>query len=216
MAIETSVKLYIYRQALLVLGSRTLADLTENHERRRKLDQGWGDGSELITSTLALAGWNHAIRSQKLEHDPAIDPSFGPQYAFQTPTDLVRLESLSYSEDFTDPLTNRDYTAEARYWYANATTLYTRYVSSHTDFGFNSGLWPVTFQDVIAARLALKCGYSITGSTARDQHAYMMEKDALARARGVDAFEEGVKMPTDSGWVRARGAGRRTQDRYTP
>lgn len=208
MAVTADVKLALYNEALRIIGSRKLASLTENRKPRHLLDDAWG-GDIAVIRCLERADWNFATRSVEMAYDPGIEPSFGFRRAYAKPDDFVRLTTMSANEYMRDPMTHDDYLDEAGYWLCDLDTLYLRFVSSGNDFGLNSGGWPQSFKQLLAAYLAEEIAEPITNSTAHVRKARAIAKDALTLAKSRDAMDEGVKFPPQGSWVRSRGSSAR-------
>lgn len=215
MAISDDVKLYCYNQALRILKSRKLSSLTESRESRRELDGVWGSADEGVITCLEHADWNFATRSSKLEHDPGMETSFGFTYVFQKPDDVARLTALSGDERFSLSLTSRQYSDEGGYWLSDTTPLYVRYVSSHTDYGRNSGLWTEAFKQYVGGYLADEACARITGSNTLRREARFVMTDKMKHAKSRDAMDEGTKYPPAGNWVRSRGT-TNNRDKYGP
>lgn len=207
MAVTDDVKLYCYNEALRILKSRALSSVDEATERRRNLDSAWGASDEAVDYALSKAGWNFAMRSTKLEYDPGVEPAFGLQYACAKPDDFVRLETISASEYFSEPLLGSQYTDEAGYWFSDITPLYVRFVSNGDTFGMNSGAWPITFKKYLAAHLAEETCEVITGSTDLLRYCMVKQERALKEAKTRDVMDEGTKYPPPGAWVKARTYG---------
>jgi len=75
-----ATKLGLFNGALLMLGERSLATLTENREPRRLLDIVWDGGG--VRTCLEAGIWNFAVRAARIEYDPSAEPGFGLDRAF--------------------------------------------------------------------------------------------------------------------------------------
>lgn len=211
MAVSSDVRLAVYNEALRILGSRKLASLTEDRKPRHLLDDAFGSDNAGVISCLERADWNFATRTVKAEFDPGVEPPFGYRRAYSKPNDFVRLTTLSADEYMRDPMTHEDYNDEAGYWFSDIEPLYVRYVSDGDDFGLNSGNWPRSFKQLLAAYLAEETCEAITNSSEHLAKARGIGKEALAHAKSRDAMDEGVKFPPIGRWVtsRSRLGGRR-------
>src|SRR5690242_1277391 len=96
-----SDRLALYNGALLALGERQLASLSENRAPRRYLDVAWNDGD--VDSILAAGQWSFARRAVRMDADPSLATSFGYQYAFGRPTDYIRALAVCSDEYFNAP-----------------------------------------------------------------------------------------------------------------
>ena len=113
-------------------------------------------------------------------------------------------------------MSDKEYVDEQSYWWSNSQTLYVRYVSNDTSYGYDLSLWPQTFVRYVEAYMAEAMGPRLSLSQDKLER---LAKNAMRRlqdARSKDALNEGVKFPPQTGWVRARrgnarGGGSRTQ-----
>lgn len=199
-------KLSVYNAAILALGERKLLSLSENVVMRRRLDSAWDD--DLVETCLAQGLWNFATNSVELTYSPSVDPAFGDQggyqYAFDKPEDWVRTVLVAQDAAFTHHLT--DYDDEGDYWYANLDTIYVRYVSSGTSYGFDYAKWPKNFSKYVSTALAAKVAKATTGSDSDVEKLERAERRAMIKARSSDAMDEPTKFPPKGTWLRARRA----------
>lgn len=205
-------QLGLYNIALRAIGERALDSLSDAGEPRRELDAVWSTGNGALRYLLEQGYWNFAIRTQMLDHSAAVTPSFGLTYAFERPTDMVRLLDISGGERFTMPLNNYEY--EAGYFFADITPLYLRFISDDADYGADYSRWPETFTLWAGHWLALQIAPRITSVLDTEK----LEKKArrlLVDARSKDASEEPTRFPLNGSWAQARwgGYGRGNRDR---
>lgn len=193
-------KLSLYNGALLIVGERALASLSEARESRRLLDTVWDRPA--VTDCLEKGLWNFATRSVEITEDPDVTPAFGHTYAFNRPTDLVRTVALCQDEQFSVPLT--DYLAEGSYWYANITPIYVRYVSKDNAYGNDLSLWPGNFTRFVEAYLADGIVNRLTNDKGEWQRVNAVLYKALQEAKNTDAMEQPTVMPPPGTWVRSR------------
>lgn len=204
-------KLERYNGALLILGERKLASLSEAREPRRALDDAW---DQVLSYCLESGFWNFAMRAVQIDSSASVTPTFGYTYAFAKPDDFIRTYKQSQFESLNPPLL--DIVDEPNYWYANCDPLYVKYVSDDVAYGADQSIWPETFADYIDTRLALKTCKRITGKYP-DDDLIKAERRAAAVARGKDAMNEPVGFPPSGTWVTARRAGNnssRNEDRF--
>lgn len=202
-------KLGVYNTALLHLGERKLAALTENREPRRVLDDLW-DGQ--VKYCLERGQWKFALRSYEIASDAAIDPVFGYAYAFEVPGDYVSIDGLSAS-DYFDPPLNRVH-EEAGYWFADVDPIYVQVVSDDPAYGLDLSRWPESFSNYVAIRLARMACKRITQSDSGVDELIKAEKKARIEALSADAKRGPAKRPPQGSWVTARGgASARRYDR---
>lgn len=202
-------QLSLYNGALTILGERKLSSLTENRETQYKLTDIWDN--DAVKRCLQMGQWNFAMRAVKLDSSPSVSPSFGYQYAFDKPTDYVRLAGLCTDEYYKNPLTG--YVDEASWWFANQDPIYVRYVSNDASYGMDFSIWPGNFAEFVELYIAQKAAATITG-LAVDMSLLDARVDrALKRAKGTDAMEEPVRFPQRGTWSRARQGSRGSGDR---
>jgi hypothetical protein len=207
-----TAKLELYNDALLNLGERKLASLSENREPRRALDDAY---DKAVDYCLEQGYWNFAMRTVQIDSSASVVPTFGYSFAFVKPGDFIRMYRQSQSEQLEPPLL--DITDEPGYWYANCDPLYVKYVSNDTAYGKDLSLWSETFADYVAMRLALKTCKRITGKEPSDD-LVKGEKKARMDARAKDAMNEPPGFPPTGTWVQARrsfNSGSRRDDPFT-
>lgn len=197
-----TTKLGIMNDALLALGQEPLATVSDAVSARYALDAQY---DKAIAYCLEKGYWNFAMRSVELTTSPSITPSFGYTYAVTRPDDWVKTHAISGSETFDPPLLQ--YKDENNLWYVNVDPLYVRYVSNDASFGLDLSLWPETFANYVALRIAVKTCKRITGSDPSDG-LKKDEKRALAEAASKDAMDEAPGFPPTGTWVRSRTLGR--------
>lgn len=136
-------QLALYNAALFACGEQAIASLSEDREPRRLLDEIWSRGGGATRYVLEQGTWDFASRSVVITASGSVTPAFGFSYAFDVPTDYVRLIDVSSDEEFGSGLFY--YQFEGAYIFANATPLYLRYVSDDASYGGDLALWPDTF-----------------------------------------------------------------------
>jgi hypothetical protein len=193
-----TTKLELYNDALLILGERKLASLSENREPRRALDDAY---DKAVDYCLEQGYFNFSMRSVQIDSSASVVPAFGYSFAFVKPGDFIRMYRQSQFPQLEPPLLN--VTDEPGYWYANCDPLYVKYVSNDTAYGKDLSLWSETFADYVAMRLALKTCKRITGKEP-DDVLIKGEKKARMDARAKDAMNEPPGFPPTGTWVQAR------------
>lgn len=199
----TITKLSIANGAMRILKERSLtsAELTNgSREPARLFNAVWDDGG--VSACLQAGQWKFAKRSIELTYSPSIEPAFGYTYAFDKPSDFVRLVGMWASENMLTPL--QQYREESGYWLANQDTIWLAYVSSDASYGTDYSLWPPNFLKFVQAHFA----YEIAGPlTELGKEVGGLRKDWLKEALSTDAQSEPTKTMPVGGWVRARMAG---------
>lgn len=200
-------KLSLYNDALLILGERKLASLAEAREPRRALDDAY---DKALDFCLEQGFWNFAMRAVQIDSSASVVPTFGFNHAFTKPDDFIRMYRLSAYEQLDPPLL--DIVDEPNYWYANCDPLYVKYISDDIAYGQDLSIWPETFADYVANRLAIKTCKRITGKDPGED-LIRAEKKARMDARAKDAMNEPPGFPPRGTWVRSRGGGFNTRTR---
>lgn len=198
-------QLDIYNAALLHLGERPLASLSEVREARKALDNIWDNG--FIKRVLASGQWKFAGRTIKLAACVGLTPAFGYVYAYQKPTDLVRVTALSGEETAVIP--ENEYQDEAGFWFANVTPIYVSYVSSLPTHGGNFGIWPEPVTSYAEYKLASLVAMRVTGSAQVWKDLVSLSEAALTRALSLDAMDGPTKFLPQGSWNQSRQGGSR-------
>lgn len=199
-----TTKLLVYQEALLCLGERKLASISEDVEARRVLDTVWDGGT--VNYCLEQGFWKHAMRTQGVTYDPDTDVEFGYNYAFNQPSDFIRLAAISNDERLSVPLL--DYRHDADLFFADSDTLYLRYVSNDSQYGGDLSLWPESFKEYVGAYMAWKACTRLTQSKIDKA---TLEKDMdkkLSSAKTKCALKGPAKLPPTGSWSGGRGGGR--------
>ena len=200
-------RLSVYNGALRLLGCDQLQGLGDRREERVKLDEVWND--EFIKVVLAEGQWNFAMRSVSLSYSPSLEPDFGLQYAFDRPTDCVRVSYFCSDGSFSSPIEN--YQPELSYWFSDVDTIYVRYISSDASYGGDIGKWPAFFAQFVEAHLACEVRQGITQSQVLLNELEVRRKQRLDKALSVDAMEAPTRRIRPGSWstARTRGLGSR-------
>lgn len=202
-----ATKLGLYTEALRLCGERKLSSLTEAREPRYLLDDAYGDGSTngAVRACLEMGYWTFATRTIQLDYSPSVNPTFGYRYAFDQPSDMVRVAAICEDEHFNVPLTA--YADERAYWYCDLQEIYVRYISNSATYGADLSLWPENFAKMVAAYLALEIVHNLTGKEGNAEKVQKVFSDRLLKAKSFDAMNKPtVFLPTGS-WVSARRGG---------
>ena len=207
-----ATKLRLYNDALRLVRERKLTATSDNREAARLLEDAYGDGSTngSVRRCLEMGQWTFAIRTAQIDYSPSVTPAFGYRYAFDYPTDFVRLAGIYQDEHCHTPLTL--YSAERAYWYCDLQTIYVQYVSNGATYGGDLSLWPEVFAKTVAADLA----HEIAGSLTQDKS---IRDDVIAEWRywkkeagALDAMNRPTKMLPQGRWLNARGGRNRDSD----
>ena len=203
MAISAANKLLIYNGALLFIGSRQLATLTDGVESRRLLDGVWDRGG--IDTVLEHGQWNFAMRSAKYEYAPGVTPSFGYSRAFEKPSDLIRVCAVCSDEFFTTPLLQ--YTDEAGFWFSDLDEIYVKIVSNDGSYGTDYSLWPESFKRYVEAWFGCQIVLKLTQSKTAEETALDKCAKLKTAALSQDAFNDPTRFTPVGRFRMARSGG---------
>lgn len=199
-----ATKLGVYQAALIALGERQLASLTEAREPRRVLD---GNYDQAVAECLEAGQWLFALRTVSLDSDPSITPTFGYAYGFTKPTDWVRTAGIASDETFSAPLVR--FIDETDYWQADIDPIYVRYVSNDATFGMDLSRWPASFTRYVSHYLAqLSCERITQNASKMDRLERLTVPRARANALNNDAMNAPTRFLPAGRLVHSRGGGR--------
>ena len=195
-------QLSLYNNSLYLLGEQGLATLTDSVETRRVMDSIWADN--WIQNCLEDGYWTFAVRTSQLGTDTNIDTSAmgGYPYAFDKPTDYIKLVAMSLDAYFTRPWDLFD--DEQAYWFTLVDTIYIKYISNSANFGLNYASWPQSFTNMAEAYGAMKACMRITQSETKQKEMDNLFQKARRDAQGKDAMNQPSKQMPLNSWARAR------------
>lgn len=199
-------RLLLYNNALMDLGERQLASLTEDREPRYLLDTVWETGA--VEWCLEQGQWSFAMRSIKLTYSPSVEPQWGYRRAFNKPDDWVRTAGLCSDEYFRQPILSLF--DEANFWFCDLDTIYVRYVSDDEGYGANMGKWSPSFGRLVSSKLSAEIVSKITSDRERVKE---IEESLIAHlrdARAKDALNQPTVFAPPGTWTVSR-RGRRTR-----
>lgn len=204
----TPTRLSLYNGALRELGERKLANVSENREPRRLLDDAWDAGA--VEYCLGAAQWRFAKRTVEMSPDTGIDPAFGYTLAYELPEDHIRTCEVSGDEYFNIPLTAYRY--EAGWFFTDANPLFLSYVSSDASYGFDYSKWEPDFVRFVEVYLASQIVSRVTQDKTEWDRVYKLADRLRKEASSADAMEDPQRFPPTGSWVSSRlgrSAGRR-------
>ncbi len=198
-----ATRLTLYNGALLILGSRKLASLSENREPRRVMDDIYNRGA--IRTCLSAGQWKFALRTAMLEYSPSVEPQFGFRYAFDKASDWIRTAALCSDEFFSEPLL--EYSDEGDFLYSDTDPMYAKWVSDEASYGGDLSKWPENFARYVEHYFAHQACERLTQGRTKKLD---LEKDMakwLTKAASTDAMDDPTKMLPPGSWSRARHRG---------
>lgn len=142
--------------------------------------------------------WNFAVARASLSAN-ATAPAFGWSYAYQIPTDCLRV--LPITADGTEDGTPTPHKIEGQNILTNqAAPLYIRYIAAIS----NTGLFDNSFCEYLAATLAHRAAHFITGKQSYAQLMGQIAQGMLNEAQMIDALEGTPEDAIGDSWDRAR------------
>jgi hypothetical protein len=201
----TTSRLTLYNGALRELGERQLASITENRESRRMLDAAWDDNA--VQRALEAGQWLFACRSMQYDYSPSVEPPFGFQRAFNKPDDFVRTLAICSDAYFRTPLTARQVSDEAGYWFSDLDTIYVKYVSNAAEYGGAMARWPQSFVKYLEALLARDIAMPLKQNRQAMLDMEQLMEKRLTEAKSQNAMADGSKQLPVGSWVGARFGG---------
>ena len=201
-------RLQIYNDALMYCGERALASLSEAREPRRLLDQVWtNDG---VDHCLEEAQWKFAMRTQMIDYDTSIAPTFGYPRAFAIPSDWLVTSAVCTDEYYTNPLLR--YVEEADYIYCDIDVIYVRFVSNHASYGGDLSLWTARFTQYVASYFASKIINTLTSDKEKRVEVFKTMELLKDEAKSLDAMAKPEQQIPSGSWTNTR-IGRSHRDR---
>lgn len=195
-------QLEIYNEALRRMGERKLANLSENREPRRVLDDAYAD---TVRYCLQQGFWNFATRSVSISKSNTLTPIIGFQYAFAKPDDWLRTYVVAMDGRFTAPF--YEFRDEGGQWNANTDPLFVKYISNDDDYGLDLDKWPPNFGEYVSLELASRTCVRITQSEGKKDKIDEDLKEAKMNAKATDAMDDPPGQIPNGTWVRARRGG---------
>lgn len=204
----TATKKSFYNGALRRVGERKLDTVTDNVPQRFHLDTIWDE--DPIQHMLESYNWVFAHKTLEWNYNSAIEPDFGYQYAFDVPSDYVRLAEISADENFHYPL--RRYTKEGEYFFCDLQTFYLKYVSNDTSYGKDYSKFTVSFEHMVATYMAMELCPALNKSKEKRKELEEMYEKYERKAKNIDYIELPTRFPPQSSWARSRRGSRSAGD----
>lgn len=203
-----TTKLTLANGAMRLLKERILtqSELTNNsREPARIFNAIWDAGGRQACLEAGL--WKFAIRSTERTYTPSVTPAFGFTYAYDKPSDFVRVSGMWQDEDHFSPLV--DYREKGGYWFANLDTIYVDYVSDDASYGTDLSLWPQSFIRFVEAHFASEIEGPLTD---KGRSLVNYRKLLLDEALSIDAMADPTRTLPAGSWVMARTSGRMSRE----
>lgn len=148
-------------------------------------------------ATLRDGSWNFGSRRAQLSANANPGTIYPYEFAYPLPAESLRLIEVLGMSRATYQIEGGSVLCD------QAGPLAVRYVIDVPELG----RWDAAAAEAFACRLAWKCGKRIAGSAYDDRAGEAEYRDALARAKTVDALENPPIQQEESSWIEARVAG---------
>lgn len=125
-------------------------------------------------------------------------PAYEYKFKHALPTGFMRICRASDLADY--QLANKEYKIEGQFLLTNYSTIRLEYVANTT----TTTLFDPLFDEALAAMVADKIAYKITGSEAAQQRATQQLKKVMQASRFVDTVENPSEPLDGDEWIRAR------------
>lgn len=201
----TQAWLKVYNDALQIMGLDELAGLTDDSNRRVKIDVALDAG--LVEAVLEDTGWQFGIKSVRLEYDINVDPSWGYKRATKKPDDLHRIDGVFADEYMQVPI--KLYTDEDGYFFSDYDEIYLQYISK--DFLTNPSSWPTHFNRLIAARIAKDASPALRREGADPIFCASVFEERDKESKSIDAMGSPPRLIQEGRWTSSRN---RTRSNY--
>lgn len=202
-----ATKLSIFNDALRAIGDLRLVSTSDDIEARYALDDAWVNG---ITYVFTEGLWNFASKTAKITYNSGLTPIPGFSYGYDKPADWLRTIVIAPNSLFDTEIFYRD---EGGKFYSNSTEMYIRYISNALAVDGSVTTWPATFARMVSAYLAAEAGERISGSAEKGAELKAAYKDALAKAKNIDALDQAKLLLRPGNWLRAMSGRSNSRDR---
>lgn len=182
-----ATKTGICNAAIIAVGEERISDITENNKRAIACNERY---DKLRKALLKAHPWNFALERVELAVT-ATEPEFGYAYAYQLPTDCLRV--LRINGDY-------EYKIEGKLLLTDYSDVKILYIKDVTD----PGLFSDDFAECLGAFLAWKICYHLTNSRTLTQDLKSDFNEMLREVRTMDAQEGTPDAIEASDWINAR------------
>lgn len=156
---------------------------------------------------LAMTTWNGAVKDAQLTQMEDTTPTFWA-YAYEVPTDLVRVISVHGSNDLNDSVPYKlqfqagagDDEADVYALLSESNQIYLRYVFDQQDLGALS----TGFHDVLAFELARVFAVALSKSEAAKELTNKELKRRITLAKAIDGQEDYPERMAEGSWMTGR------------
>lgn len=181
----------IANSALIQLGAKPIMSLSDSNINAERI----ASVIEMVREeVLAVFPWNCATKQQALAMIDST-PLFGWDYAYQLPTDCLRVIKMQ-DDDYT-------YSVQSGMLLTDQDEAIIEYIWRNTNYG----TYPPHLASSIASRLAAEIAFAVTASLQKEQAMYQVYTSKLEQAKGLD-YQEGIPEleEIESSWISKRTA----------
>ncbi len=189
----TSVE--IVNQALILLGSEPITALSDNTKSARAANAVY---DALRREVILAHPWNFAVARKALSAT-ANTPEFDYSYEFGMGADVLRILDTDLGNGVEWEV-GINPTSGVKVLMCNSNSVSIKYVKDIEDVT----LFPATFQQALAARIATHLCYALVQSAQLQSNLYNLYKDLVAQARSFDAQESSDQEIGADSWTDVR------------
>ena len=164
----------ICNSALAKIGAPTITSLEEQNKGARLCKRLYPTFRDDV---LASYPWNFAITRVELAQLADVTPAFGYTYAYQLPSDCLRVLETETKD--------QEWKIEGRYLVTDEASIFIKYIRREE----NSSLFSIMFAEALAYRLAMELAYPITQNASLRDRFEKAYKEVLRDARTNDSQE---------------------------
>lgn len=192
----------IANRALVKIGEQRITSFDDDNKASRAVKALY---PTVRDSELRKHRWNFATKRAQLAA-LATAPAFGFDYAYQLPSDCLRVDFVG---DFYPGVDLSDYrNADSSEWRVEARTILTN-LSAPLNLRYGARITDPTqfdamFVEALAAKLAIELADVLTQTGTRKEQAKADYQDAMRTARSLDAIEDPPQQMPDTSWTLGR------------
>lgn len=197
----------IANSALTIVGSGKIVALSDPSIEGRECNANYDSSRKAV---LRDYPWNFASKRVVLSTPDATAPLFGYARRFPLPADFIRVHTTFDASGVR--MAPDSYAIEEAFIITDEPTIWLKYVFNITD----TTKFDALFDQALAAYLAHKISYKLSGSESSRAAIKMIYKEAIQAAKFVDTVEEPSQIIDSDEWIRARqGRGSFVRDPMT-
>ncbi len=151
-----------------------------------------------LKELLSMQDWNFALKRVKLNALATNEQSDLWQYAYQEPSDIVKIQSLRDSSN-----NKVEYEEIENVLYANVSSIYLRYVYYNEGQEYS---YPPYFARALSYKLAMDLSIPLQGNPQMYQFYDALFQKALQDARGLDSIRGTPQYVDESKWLLGLGS----------